>query len=109
MHCAHPHEEEALTIDPCDDVPQSAQADGEAVAMDPDLGGHELVLHRLAGIYGGPDEQRAEKAFRTADTDGSGFLDFRELCNVVKVGRTGGIDMIFSFTFSDCLCCSWLI
>ena len=69
---------------------QSAQANGEAVIIDPDLGGHELVLQNLAGIYGGPDESKAEKAFRAADADGSGFLDFRELCNVIKVLRVDG-------------------
>ena len=63
---------------------QSAIADGEAVSIEPELGGHELVLSRLALMYSGPDQQNAAKAFRLADKDNSGFLDFRELCSVVK-------------------------
>ena len=65
---------------------QSSLADGEAfVELHPDLGGHELVLAQLAALYGGPDRAGAERAYRAADRDSSGFLDFRELCGVVKV------------------------
>ena len=49
---------------------QSAISDGEAVSIEPELGGHELVLFRLAETYSGPDQQRAEKAFRWVTNQG---------------------------------------
>lgn len=60
-------------------------ADGEPVHLEPGLGGHELVLHRLADLYCGPDAQGAESAFRAADKDSSGYLDLREMCGVIRV------------------------
>eukprot|EP00955_Chlamydomonas_euryale_P048029 353851-Chlamydomonas_euryale.AAC.3 len=39
-------------------------------------------------VYAGPDADRAKAAFKAADADSSGFLDFRELCAVVKVRAT---------------------
>uniref|UniRef100_A0A6U2JVD1 Calmodulin n=1 Tax=Chlamydomonas euryale TaxID=1486919 RepID=A0A6U2JVD1_9CHLO len=63
---------------------QAAKAAGEQVCLDPDLGGTELVFTQLAQVYAGPDADRAKAAFKAADADSSGFLDFRELCAVVK-------------------------
>ncbi|KAG1663280.1 hypothetical protein FOA52_006321 [Chlamydomonas sp. UWO 241] len=71
---------------------QAAKADGESVHLDPELGGTELVLAQLAQVYAGPDAKAAESAFRSADVDGSGFLDFRELCAVVKRVSSGVSD-----------------
>ncbi len=63
---------------------QSSIADKEAVHLDPELGGPELILQRLAKVYAGPDKAKAKAAFRAADKDGSGSLDFRELCAMIK-------------------------
>ena len=87
---------------------QSSLADGEAfVELHPDLGGHELVLAQLAALYGGPDRAGAELAYRAADRDSSGFLDFRELCGVVKVRvshpATRCLPLRSSFSFCSCI------
>ena len=88
---------------------QSSLADGEAfVELHPDLGGHELVLAQLAALYGGPDRAGAERAYRAADRDSSGFLDFRELCGVVKVRVSHPatrclLPLRSSFSFCSCI------
>jgi hypothetical protein len=73
-----------------------AATERESVSLDPELGGAEVILVRLAEALSGGDAAHVVAAWREVDRDGSGALDSLELCTAVRKA-SGGMKALWGF------------